>query len=92
MALNTMYMLMTAQFIGFPGGTGGKESACQFSRLKRRKLDPWVGKIPWRWAWPCTPVFLPGESHGIFHPPMLREEPGGLQVVGRKESDTTEVT
>ena len=25
---------------------------------------PWIGKIPWRRAWPHTPVFYPGESHG----------------------------
>ena len=28
------------------------------------RLDPWVGKIPWRRAWHPTPGFLPGESHG----------------------------
>ena len=33
--------------------------------------------------WQPTPVFLPGES-------PWTEEPGGLQSVGRKESDTTE--
>ena len=27
-------------------------------------FEPWVGKIPWRWEWQSTPVFLPGESHG----------------------------
>ena len=36
------------------------------------RLDPWVGKIPWRRAWQPTPVFLPGES-------PCTEEPGGLQ-------------
>ena len=35
------------------------------------------GKIPWRWAWQPTPVFLPGELHGPW-----TEEPGGLQSVG----------
>ena len=30
----------------------------------RPGFDSWVGKIPWRRAWPPTPVFLPGESHG----------------------------
>ena len=39
----------------------GKESARQ---CRRRKFDPWVGKIPWRWKWQPTPVFLPGEAHG----------------------------
>ena len=33
-------------------------------RCRRLKFDPWVGKIPWKRAWPPTPVFLPGESHG----------------------------
>ena len=28
------------------------------------RLDPWVGKIPWRRAWQPTPVFLPGKSLG----------------------------
>ena len=27
------------------------------------RLDPWVGKIPWRRKWQHTPVFLPGKSH-----------------------------
>ena len=49
---------------GFSGGTSGKESACQCRRHKRLRLDPWVGKIPWRRACQPTPVFLPGESHG----------------------------
>ena len=31
--------------------------------LKRRRFDPWVGKIPWRRSWKTTPGFLPGESH-----------------------------
>ena len=25
---------------------------------------PWVGKIPWRWKWLPTLVFLPGKVHG----------------------------
>ena len=37
--------------MGFPGGTSGKEPACQCRRRKRCGLDPWVGKIPWRRAW-----------------------------------------
>ena len=49
---------------GFPGGTGGKEPACQHRRLKRWGFDPSVGKILCRRAWQPTPVFLPGKSHG----------------------------
>ena len=28
-------------------------------------FDPWVGKIPWRGEWLRTPVFWPGELHGL---------------------------
>ena len=44
---------------GFPGGTSGKEPACQCRWHKRCRFDPWVGKTPWRRAWWPTPVFLP---------------------------------
>ena len=43
---------------GFPGGANGKEPDCQYRRHKKHRLDPWVGKIPWRRAWQPTPVFL----------------------------------
>ena len=47
------------------------------------RLDPWVGKIPWRRAWQPTPLFLLGKSYGprslASHSPW-----------GHKESDTTE--
>ena len=38
--------------------TGGKEPACQC------RINPWIGKIPWRRKWHPTPEFLPEESHG----------------------------
>ena len=41
-----------------------KKNSPANSRDKRRRFDPWVGKIAWRKAWQPTPVFLPGESHG----------------------------
>ena len=28
-------------------------------------LDPWVGKSPWRRKWQPSPVFWPGEFHGL---------------------------
>ena len=40
--------------LGFPGGTSSKEPACQCRRHNRCAFDPWVGKIPWRWAWQLT--------------------------------------
>ena len=44
---------------------------------------PWVGQIPWRRAWPPTPEFWPGESHG--HRSLV-----GYSPRGRRESETTE--
>ena len=44
----------------------------------RPGFDPWVGKIPWRRERLPTPVFWPGEFHGLY-------SPGGCQ-----ESDMTE--
>ena len=51
-------------WLGFPGSTSGKESACQCRIRRRHRLDPWVGKIPWRRKWHPTPVFLLTESQG----------------------------
>ena len=69
--------------VGFLGDASGKEPACQCRRYKRCKLNPWVGKIPWRRAWQPTPVFLPGESHG-------QRSLVGYSPQGCKESDMTE--
>ena len=55
---------------GFPGGTSGKELACQCRRHKRHGFHPWVGKILWRREGQPTPVFLPGKS-------LWTEEPDG---------------
>ena len=50
--------------LGFPGGTSGKEPACQCRRHQRRGFNPWARTIPWKRALQSTPVFLPGEPHG----------------------------
>ena len=52
------------RLLGSPGGTSGKEPVCQCRRHKRRRFNPWIGKIPWSWKWQPTPVLLPAESHG----------------------------
>ena len=49
---------------------------------RRPGFDPSVGKIPWRRKWQLTPVFLPGESHGLrslvgYRPPDCKS--GTLQ-------------
>ena len=43
--------------MGFPGGSDGKESACNVGDLGSISR---LGKSPWQ----PTPVFLPGESQG----------------------------
>ena len=63
---------------GFPGGSDGKESTVQ---------DNWVRslvtKIPWRREWLCSPIFLPGKSHG-------QKNMADYSPWDRKESDTVE--
>ena len=58
------FCLLLYKELDFPGGTSGKETACQCRIHTRCGSDPWVGKITWRRAWQPTPAFLPGESHG----------------------------
>ena len=48
---------------GFPGGTSGKESACQCRKCKRRGFDPWVRKMPWRRNTPLQYSWLPLVTH-----------------------------
>ena len=73
-----------------PGGASGEESASRRKRRKRRRrrkrhrLDPRVGKTPWRRKWQPTPVLSPGESHG-------QRSLLGYSPRGHKESDTTEL-
>ena len=68
-------------------GTGASQAApvvknppCQY---RRRRLDPWVGKIPWKRKWQPTPVFLPGASPG-------QRSLAGYSPWAHKEPDTTE--
>ena len=62
----------------FPGGTRGKEPACQFRKPKRLGFDPWVRKIPWRRKWQPTPAFVPGDSHGQRS--LVGQNPWGRRV------------
>ena len=71
----------TPVFLGFPGGSAGKESACNLGDLPG--FDPWVGKIPWRRESLPTPVFWPGEVHG-------QRSLVGYSPRDCKESDMTE--
>ena len=40
----------------------------QLIKKLRPGFDPWVGKIPWRRERLPTPVFWPGEFHGLNSP------------------------
>ena len=42
----------------------GAQMGKNLPAMQETRLDPWVGKIPWRRAWQHAPVFFPGESHG----------------------------
>ena len=61
--------------MGLPCGSAVKESAHKVGDLYS---IPGAGKISWRRERLTTPVFWPGEFHGLYRP------------WGHKESDTTE--
>ena len=65
-----------AGFRGFPGGSDGKESACNAGDLAS---IPGVGRSSREGNLP-TPVFLPGKFHG-------QKSLAGYSPWGRKESD-----
>ena len=71
--------------LGFPGGASSEEPICQCRRLKRRRFNPWVRKIPWSRKWQPVQVFLPGKFHG-------QRSLEGYSPWGHKESDTNEYT
>ena len=50
---------------------------------RRRRFDPWVGKIPSSRKWQPTPLFLPGKFHG-------QRNMAGSRSMGSQRVDTTE--
>ena len=52
-AISYMYWL--------PWWLSGKEPACQ---CRKHRFNPWVRKVPCRWKWQPTPLFLPVKTHG----------------------------
>ena len=62
--------------IPFPGGSVGKESACNAE-------DSSSILTPWRREWQLTPVFLPGECHGQRSLEGYSPCPGGLQRIAQ---------
>ena len=67
--------LPTLVLLGFPGGSADKEAICNAGDLDS---NPGLGRSPEEGETPPTPVFWPGEFHGLH------------SLQGHKESDTTE--
>ena len=67
-----------------PRWHNGKEPAGRCRRCKRRRFDPWVGKIPWSRKWQPTAVFLPEKSRG-------QRSWAGCSPKGHKELDTLNI-
>ena len=72
------YFTVHLRELGFPGGSDGKESACNAGDLG---LIPGLGRFPWRREWLPTPGLLPGEFHG-------QRSLASYSPWGRKESAT----
>jgi len=50
--------------MGFLGGA--LDNPLDNAENLRFGFDSWVRRFPWRRAWKCTPIFLPGGSHGLW--------------------------
>ena len=58
-------------FFHFSCGSAGKESACNggdLGSIPGSGRSPGEGKIPWRKERLYSPVFCPGEFHGLYSP------------------------
>ena len=60
---------------GFPGGTSGKDPACQCKRFKRCRFNSWVGETPLKENMATHSSIL------AWRLPWT-EEPGGLEFTG----------
>ena len=74
----------TGEGIGYPLQYSWVSLVAQLVRIhlqcERRGFDPWIGTISWRRERLPTPVFWPGEFHGLYM----------YSPWGCKESDATE--
>ena len=68
-----------------------KELICQSRRHKRLRLNPWVGKIPWRRAQQPTPVLLPGKFHGQTNLAMRLQKVGQDWVHTRMREESWDI-
>ena len=60
-AQSLLFFTLLWSSLGLPSWLSGKEPTCQ---SRRRRFNPWIGKMPWRRKWQPTPLSLPGKSHG----------------------------
>ena len=42
--------------------------------MQETQLDSWIGKIPWRRKRLPTPIFWPGEFHGLYSPWVTKSQ------------------
>ena len=64
-------------FLGFPGGSAGKESACNAGDLGS---TPGLGRSPGEGLRLPAPVFSPGEFHGLYSPRGHEEQTERLSL------------
>ena len=57
-----VFWLLYAIHCGLPWWLISKEFP-EMQETQEMWVNPWARKIPWRWKWQPTPVFLPGKSH-----------------------------
>ena len=70
-----------------PRWFSGEESDLQGRRFR---LDPYVGKVPWRRKWQPTPVFLPGKCHGLRNLAGYKRE--GHNLAAKQQQQKTKKT
>ena len=67
-------------YMGFPGGTSGKEPACQCRRHKKRGSSPWIWVGSMGWEDPLEEATATHSRILAWKIPQT-EEPGGLQSI-----------
>ena len=67
-------------YMGFPGGTSGKEPACQWRRHKKRGSSPWIWVGSMGWEDPLEEATATHSQILAWKIPQT-EEPGGLQSI-----------
>ena len=63
----------TGEWIGYPLQYSWASLVAQLVTNLPAMQDAWVGEIPWRRKRLPTPVFWPGEFHGLYSPQVHKE-------------------